>query len=72
MAKKKEHPCWAKVNKALAQRNGELDMQLTISMGSAKMGKALYVPTRKLNPRGPKPPKLFLVHCPFCGEKLDE
>jgi hypothetical protein len=71
--KKAPHPCWAKVNAALAPRNGELDMAMTVNLGNSTTGAALYIPVRRIKPRGPKPPsKLFLIHCPFCGEKLDE
>jgi hypothetical protein len=65
-----EHPCWAKVNAAIADRNAELDMATTISIGSAEMGSALYIPLRRLNPRKQGLTKLMPVFCPFCGEKL--
>lgn len=66
----KQHPCWAKVNKALKERNSELDLAVTLHVGSSKMGLALYIPLRKLNPRKHGLTKIAPVFCPFCGEKL--
>jgi ribosomal protein L33 len=65
-----EHPCWEKANKVLAADNTELDMQATITLGSATMGRAMYVPTRKINSRGKKARMVMPTFCPFCGEKL--
>lgn len=70
--KKGPLPCWARVNKVLEARNAELDMATTITIGSAEMGTSLYIPLRKINSRKPGLTKLAPVHCPFCGEKLDE
>jgi hypothetical protein len=65
------HPCWAKVNEALAPRNAALDMAQTVDFDSGRIGTALYIPLRKLNSRKPGYLKhLAPVFCPFCGEKL--
>jgi hypothetical protein len=67
------HPCWAKVNAAIKPRNAELDMAMTINLGSNKTGSALYIPLRKVNSRKKGGlTKIAPLFCPFCGGKFSE
>lgn len=66
------HECFRTINKALEDKNAELDLQQGFNLATGKPTQPrLAVPLRKLDSKKRKSlPVLIVKFCPFCGASM--
>ena len=61
--------CISVFEEELVEHNTAFDKVIYFVKPDMHMESTIQLMVKKINPRGPKPVRLFLSYCPFCGER---
>ena len=64
--------CIAKANEQLREHNTYIPTQELLNTETGKVRRVLFVPTKAIKARGPKPLRPTANFCPICGTSLSE